>query len=182
MIRTKAEMYRRLAAGEFGNTIPQWLDVGAWQRDPAAAAFAVWGVRSQVPGGPCRLHCPTAEVRATAARFGCAVNISPMIDAAGATVTLMADVYDSPTGLIVYGVEYPLPGANWRQVMPRDGRQYDGLAARGVLARHLNPASLADLWALFERWPGHVVELSACARPFGTVPGRNAVIWEVRAY
>jgi hypothetical protein len=182
-IRHKAQMYRLLASGAFGNTIPQFFDVHLWAVSPEALAFDLWGVRTMTPGGPCRLNCPYAEVAETAYRFireGHRVNISPMVDAV-ARVTLWADVYDSESGLIVYGIENPPRGGSWRALMPSQGREWRGIEARRVLARHLNPSSLADLWAVFDRWPGHVVELSALAGTFGTVPGRNAVVWEVRA-
>ncbi len=183
-IANKARMYRLLAAGAFGNTTPQYFSVAEWESSPDADRYPYWGVRTLVPGGPCRLYCPRDEVRETATRpeFAAAgVNISVMIDAV-LTVTLYADVYDSPEGLLVYCVEHPGKGASWRKVMPARGRELRGLAARQVLRKHLNPSSLADLDALFERWPGHVVELSACDRCFGTVPGRNAVVWECRSY
>ena len=99
-----------------------------------------------------------------------------------ATVTLWADIWDSPTGLVVYGIEYPdTSRLTWRTGMPTLGRHWDGIAARH-LARHLNPNSLEDLAAVFVQWPGHVCELSALDRCLGTVPHRNAVVWEVRLY
>jgi len=51
-----------------------------------------------------------------------------------------------------------------------------------VLRKHLNPNSLDDLSTVLDRWPGHVVELSAVEGCFGTVPGRNGIVWEVRNY
>jgi hypothetical protein len=180
----KSRMYSLLSAGAFGNTIRQWFDVGEWERSDDAARIPVWGVRTLTPGGPCRLYCPRDEVRATAERpeyAAAGVNVSMMIDAVCA-VTLWADVYDSDAGVVVYGIEHPGKGASWRKDMPSKGRQFTPLQSRLLLGRHLNPSSLADLGAVLERWPGHVVELSACDRCFGTVPGRNAVVWEVRKY
>lgn len=184
MIRTKRRMYELLAAGAFGNTLPQFFDVAAWEASPEYARYAVWGVRTLVPGGPCRLNCPRGEVRATAERpefTAAGVNISLMLDRVSA-VTLWADVYDSEAGLIVYGIENPPRGGSWRKEMPSKGREYRGVAARLLLRRHLNPNSLADLDALRDRYPGHVYELSACEACVGTVLGRNAVLWEVRLY
>jgi hypothetical protein len=183
-IAYKGRMYDLLSAGRLGNTVPMWFSVEAWEADPLAAQYSVWGVRTLTPGGPCRLYCPRGEVAATArspeyAKHG--VNISVMLDAV-ATVTLYADVYDSEKGIIVYCVEHPGKGASWRKVMPEKGRQLEGVAARMILEKHLNASSLADLYALFDRWPGHVVELSAVSRCLGTIPGRNAVVWEVRNY
>lgn len=183
-VTDKRQMYDLLAAGRFGNTIPQYFDVGEWERSTDAGRWTAWGVRTLRPGGPCRLHCPSAEVRETCQRpeyAAAGINISMMIDAAMA-VTLWADVYDSPAGLVVYGIEHPPKGGSWRALMPTDGRHFEGTAARMLLRRHLNPNSLADLESLFDRWPGHVVELSAADRCFGTVPHRNAVVWEVRLY
>jgi hypothetical protein len=183
-IATKGRMYDHLARGGFGNTIPQYFSLPRWEASEDAARYAIWGVRTQTPGGPCRLYCPREEVRATVEEYqakGHACNISVMIDAI-VNVTLYADIFDTETGLIVYAVEYPGRGASWRKLMPSVGKQYEGLSARLLLRRHLNESSMADLEALLERYPGHVVELSACDRCFGTVPGRNAVIWEVRKY
>lgn len=183
-ITTKRQMYPLLASGALGNTIPQFFSLEDWERDEEAQRYPVWGVRTLIPGGPCRLYCPREEVRETVLRpeFQAAgVNISLMVDAV-ADVTLYADVYDAPQGLLVYCVESPGKGASWRRLMPERGRQLEGLAARVMLRKHLNPSSLADLEAVLERWPGHVVELSAIDRCLGTVPGRNAIVWEVRRY
>lgn len=183
-ITSKSRMYPLLASGAFGNTIPQYFTVAAWRASGDSERHPTWGVRTLTPGGPCRLYCPAAEVEATVADYeagGHPVNISLMIDSV-VGVTLYADVYDSDRGLAVYCVEHPGKGASWREAMPRRGVQLYGLAARRVLQRHLNPSSLADLEAVLEQWPGHVVELSACDRCIGTIPGRNSVIWEVRLY
>ena len=183
-IRDKATMYRLLAAGRLGNTIPQFFDVGEWERSADCRRWPTWGVRTLRPGGPCRLNCPREEVRATCdlPEYAAAgVNISMMIDAA-MTVTLWADVYDSPAGLLVYGVEYPPKGGSWRAMMPTRGRHYEGVAAKMLLQRHLNANGLDDVEAVFDRWPGHVLELSAAERCFGVLPGRNYCTWEVRAY
>lgn len=183
-ITRKRQMYEALGAGRFGNTTRSYRTVEEWLCSADYQRYEWWGIRSLVPGGPCRLNCPRSEVAATAARpeFQAAgVDISLMIDRL-AVVTLSAEVYDSPTGLLVYGIEYPPRGGSWRADMPSRGREYRGLAARLLLRQHLWPSSLEDLWAVFERWPGHVYECSAFDRAVGTVPGRNAICWEVRRY
>lgn len=68
-ITRKAQMYDALARGEFGNTIPQYFSVEAWEADPAAQRIAVWGVRSMVPSGPCRMYVPREELLAVAAKL-----------------------------------------------------------------------------------------------------------------
>ena len=184
----KQGMYRALAAGEFGNTIRQWFDLDVWQSSPEADRVEWWGVRTLTPGGPCRLNCPNWDVPRTALEFrdaGHRFNISMMVDRV-ATVTAWLDVLDSADGLVVEGIEYPDTGGGWtwRNSMPDPTRRrrWAGVAARMTLARHLNGNSLDDLRAVLDRNPGCVVELSALDRCLGTVPHRNAVVWEVRGY
>lgn len=181
-IRSKRESYRLLTAGLLGNTIPVHFDADKWERDHSRE-MPTWGVRCMTPGGPCRLHVPTPLVRPVfdAVRAaGHVPNISAMVSNV-APASLACDVWDAPGGLIVFGVEYPAREFDWREVMRRPV-QWTGLAARMLLAKHLNPASLADLHAVLDLYPGHVVELSALPVCYGTVPGRNAVTWEVRDY
>lgn len=187
-VTDKASMYRRLAAGEFGNTIPQYFSVGSWLAAVDDWRCQYWGVRTMTPGGPCRLNCTVEETLDAADEFeraGHRVNISMMVDAV-AGVTAWLEAWDSPTGLVVEGIEYPdtAGGWTWRNSMPDPARRrsWSGTLARMVLRRHLSPDSFDDLWMLLYRFPNHVVELSALDRCLGTVPGRNAVLWEVRAY
>lgn len=185
-ITDKAEMYRLLAAGAFGNTIPQYFSVAEWRASGDDSRFQVWGVRTLTPGGPCRLNCPAGEVEATVAAFAPhRPNISLMVDRVAA-VTLWADIWDSLSGLIVEGIEHPdtAAGWTWRNAMPDPARRrrWEGTAARMILRRHLDPNDLDDLAAVFDRWPGHVLELSAVDRFLGRVPHRRGIVWEVRAY
>lgn len=187
-VTTKKQMYRLLDSGEFGNTIPQWLDPTEWANSDDAKRFRTWGVRTMTPGGPCRLNCPASEVVATATAFqksGHRPQISMMVDAVS-NVTAWLEVWESDTGLVVEGIEYPNTsnGWTWRNSMPDPSKRcrWEGIEARSVLRRHLNPNDLDDLSATLTRFPGHVVELSALDRCLGIVPHRNAVVWEVRNY
>jgi hypothetical protein len=179
-ITSKSQMYAALLAGKFGNTIPCWFSVEDWE---GVADFTKqWGVRTMTVGGPCRLFCPADEVRSTFESYlsmGHTPQISCMIDNYGDCV-LMADVWDSPTGLIVHGIDMPEKDANWRRDMPGKARMYEGVAARRLLRRRLNENSYDDLMELLELYPDHDVELSAMSICFGTLPHRNTIIWECR--
>ena len=186
-VSNKADMYRRLAAGEFGNTIPQHFSVEAWAATPESKS-GLWGIRSsRVSMHPAaRLNCPAEEVAEYAAtHFSDGVNISMMVDAT-ARVTAFLEVFRSADGLVVEGVEYPKfwDGWNWRNSMhdPSRRRSWIRLGALALLDHHLNANSREDLELLLDRYPDHVVELSALGRAVGTIPYRNAVVWEVRAY
>lgn len=179
-VASKAESYRLLAVGAFGNVIPQYFDLDEWEASEDCARYDLWGVRTLTPGGPCRLLCPRAEVRATAEAFAPhAVNVSVMVGPVFG-VSLMADVHVGEQGLVVYGVERPPDDHDWRRDMPSKGRQFGRLESALALRRHLTPSSHSDLMALLDAYPDHVVELSALRRCYGSLPGRNAVIWEVR--
>lgn len=183
-VTDKREMYRRLARGEFGNTNPQWFDLAEWERDPDARRFSHWGVRhtSQAAFPHAALNVPAERVgELVAGPFGGRdYNISPMIWCVG-RVQWEGDVYDHPErGLICCGSVCPKPGS-WRTHM-KAPKLWEGSGARALLKTVLNPNSLDDLLALVESFPNHVVELSALDVCFGTVPHRNAVVWEVRKY
>jgi hypothetical protein len=183
-ITDKKRMYDLLAAGLLGNTTPQFFSVAEWKASGDDTRYDWWGVRTLTPGGPCRLNCPTAEVEETAERFarnGHMPNISLMLDRV-CRVTLWCDVWDSPTGLVVYGIENPPEGGSWRALMPTQGRHWFNLEARMLLKRHLNANSYSDAFELLEMYPDHVLELSSCDRCVGVFPHRNAVHWEVRRY
>lgn len=187
-VTTKSDMYKRLAAGEFGNAIPQYFSVEEWRASGDDRRFALWGVRSARTSmhPACRLNCPAAEVAAhVATHFADGPNISMMVDAV-AGIGAWLEVWDAPGGLVVEGIERPdvAGGWTWRNSMkePSRRRRWEGVAARLVLARHLNENSRDDLAALLDRYPDHVVEVSALDRCIGNVPHRNGVVWEVRAY
>lgn len=184
-VNSKQDMYKRLAAGEFGNTIEQWFDLSRWSA-LAPANIGWWGIRSQVPGGPCFLNVRREDVPDAVRRVeseGYAYNISMMIDKV-VTVRLWAEVMRTAGGLYLYGVADPGekfgPTASWRREMPTAGREWFGSVAGEVLRTLLNSNSYEDLMILLDNYPDHVVEFSACEQCIGVVAGRNAVVWEVR--
>lgn len=187
-ITTKKTMYEMLSWGAFGNTIPQYFSVKSWIESGDSARFKLWGVRSAtVPAHPkCLLNCPTYCVAEYAdEHFGQSPNISMMVDAV-AEVTAWLEIFDSTSGLIVEGIEHPdtAGGWDWRNSMNDLSRRkrWEMSEARAVLARHLNANSRNDVEELLGQFPEHVIELSALNRCLGSVPHRNAVIWEVRMY
>lgn len=187
-VKTKRDMYKRLIAGEFGNTIVQFTDMFQWMRSDEFRRYDYWGVRSMVPGGPCYLNVHYIDVPDKVGKLrdlGIGYNISIMIDKV-TTVTLWAEILWDASGCVLRGVEYPtakLPaGTDWRQGMPSYASEWHGTAAVARLRRHLNPNSYDDLMILADNYPEHVIEMSACEDCIGTVKGRNGVVWEVRDY
>lgn len=184
VIATKKRMYELLAAGQLGNTTRQFFDINDWTCSPDASKYEWWGVRTLTPGGPCTLNCHRDDVVTTAHTFerkGHAVNISVMLDRI-CRVTLWCDIWESPTGLVVYGIERPPVGGSWRALMPSQGRHWFGLSAKMLLKKHLNENSYDDAMGLLEKYDGHVLELSATDTLIGILPGRSGIHWELRLY
>lgn len=178
-ITDKRTMYRMLSDGRFGNTVPSFPNLAAWTARESRWSAPAWGVRSLVSGDPrMRLNVPTESVAdyCQSAFGGDPYTISPMVDP---WLTWRAEIFDAPGGLccrhVVGHRETP-----WRRAFAEYGATADRSEARMLLRAHLNPNSFDDLLAVFDRHPGHVVELTALDRCFGTASHRNGVIWEVR--
>lgn len=139
------------------------------------------GVRSLVAGDArARLDVPTADVPAAVAALGGRANVSPMVDP---WAVLRGEVWESdaePAGLTLHATTADAALVKWRPALATHARQYTGSAAVAVLRAYLSPDSYADLRELLDLYPGHVVEFTACSREVGKIPGRNAVVWEVR--
>ncbi len=179
-VSTKREAYRLAAAGLCGNTVERFFSLPDWI--PHMDDFPTWGVQTtKVPGGPCRLNCPTAEVAATFAEYR---EFDPVISAmiSAAVPTLWAgDVWDGPTGVECHGLLHPPLGFNWRALMLKPTSWF-GLAAKTLLRTVLNGNGQDDLADLMEKYPGHVYEISVFDRCVGKLPHRNYVCWEIRTY
>lgn len=187
-VLSKTDMYSRIVSGEFGNTLPRWFDWRAWVADPRGwldTAHPLWGVQStRFAADPrARLNVPRSEVYDYLASSGLLCDgycISPMVTQYG-RARWEGDVYDHPTeGLICSGNAAPEPGS-WRTHM-KSPRLWQRSAAYALLREVLTPSSFDDLMILRDLYPEHVYEFTALDVQFGTVPGRNAVVWEVRRY
>jgi hypothetical protein len=176
-VTSKDVMYRKLVAGEFGNTAPVYFSVDDWKQSPNNGV-PLWGIRSHISGDRrAKLDVPTAEVEDYCRLFGSdKFNITPMVDQ---WLVWRGEVLDTTTGLECFGA-FGLSHLKWRPVMLRHATTTTGVAARHLLRSVLNENSYDDLMTLFEQYPGHAVEFTALSRCFGIVPHRNSVVWEVR--
>ncbi len=179
-VLNKADMYRRIATGEFGNVLPKWYDFDAWCVEANPRAGQLWGVQhTKIAGFPgTRLNVDSMNVLAVVdgGDFrGENYCISTMIHQHG-NVLWEGDV----TREYISGNFAPA-GGSWRRHMLKP-RLISGSAARLVLRSLLNENSFDDLETLLDNYPDHVVELTALDCCYGTVPHRNGIVWEVRRY
>jgi len=172
-------MYRLLAAGAFGNTNRFWLSLADWLPHRATGP-GLFGVRSVVASNDPRARLDVAAdavvdyVQATF-RPG-EYQISPMVDH---WRTAAFTVVEVDGRFVVEGRLQPAASEKWRGMFLAPDR-WDGTAGRMVLKAALNENSYDDLLAVLDRYPGHVVELTALDREYGTIAGRNTIVWEVR--
>ena len=75
-----------------------------------------------------------------------------------------------------------MSGAHMRDALRSSAEDAHGLRADLLLAQAMTPASREDWLALLAQYPGHVLEVSVYDRCLGDLPGRNALVWEVRKY
>lgn len=191
-VRNKQDMYALLAVGAFGNTIPQYFSVWDWlssiEMGVHPKRLKQWGVRSLTASDPrAKLNVPQEEVKWYVEKHfpNGGYNISPMVWQVG-TSLFEGDVYDCPArGLIVSGTiattDKPIVPGSWRTHM-KTPRLWEGMAAREFLRQYLNGNSYDDLMILVEKYPEHVYEMTVLDVCYGTVPWRNAILWEVRKY
>jgi hypothetical protein len=151
-----------------------------WVNSPEHDRFALWGLRHvTIPGFPgTKLNVPTDQVlpHIRDAFNGRGYGISPM---SPGTVLWEGDVMRGP-GLVCCGHVDPGNGT-WRTHM-RHPEEWRGARAIRLLRLVLNDNSYDDVMELLDEYPDHVVEVSALDRCYGTVAGRNGVIWEVWKY
>lgn len=77
-----------------------------------------------------------------------------------------------------------VPGLRMRPAMLNEhGVQHaTGLRALAIMRHYMDPATLDDFDAIWERWPHAVLEFSTYRITLGDRPGRNTIVWEGREY
>jgi len=186
-VATKSESTRLMQAGLLGNALPSW-DVPTFRAEvvPHVLQDMTFGLRASrrsLGGSGAYVHWLTpVEVERTVARFEADGTPSDSLCvqkcAPDHRLTLNAEYSEDPIPYLYYSrLRLPM-----REALRQGGQEARGLAARMILKQVLTESSLADLDALVEQYPGHVIEFSAFEGSLGPIPGRNAVVWEARQY
>jgi len=196
-------MYELLKAGAFGNTIPIYspFEALALYTDPPPAGVmesseGVWTVRTRSKPGtqlpdysvPVRGFLKLAMlIHSWRTEYKVDVNdimISP--NPPDDKIAIQGELMRTPLGLhFKYNCT---PNKSLRRAMDEFTEDGDragyatGLTAKMLLQQNLTPSSYADLEAVLDQYPDHVVELTAWAVEVGNIPGRNTCVWEVRLY
>ncbi|MBI4876585.1 MAG: hypothetical protein HY822_18260 [Acidobacteria bacterium] len=179
---TKLEFYAAYYRLALGNKVRTW-EYDAFRRE---RFDGLMGVRCKIPGSPWMRY----DLRRTAAlryvdrlvqRHGARHDWFQFSECApDERVTLQGEVRRSARHLDLYATLHS--GQRMRQALAGPSVfSVHGLAAAALLRTYMEPPALDSLWALWERYPGAVVEFSCYAVAVGVL-GWNTLIWEVRDY
>lgn len=168
-------------AGLFGNH-PR-----AWDRledvPPSYQGTLTLRYKGKAGGGFCTYKVPQPKVPAEVRRWVRRGAEPELIyygeDPPDWKLKLQGELMESAGG---WDLLYSTVRAPMRVALAESSRTLSGLAAREALRGLMSPSSFADLEALFERYPGCVVELGVYECEVGCLPGRNTIVWEVRHY
>lgn len=177
-VTTKKDFVRRYVNGEFGNTGPQWPTLEAYLQ---SGYKGLVHIRSRIAGAPTYYNVPSNQVHRTWHKV--AHNSGLFYLAAMAPHEhnlLQGEVQHRADGLyLYYSTAQELPMRDALKQQPQHAR---GIIALSLLRWALCANSYEWLQVLFERYPNHVIELSAFSCDWGTIPNHNTAFWEVRMY
>lgn len=181
-VTSKRDFVRRYEAGEFGNRAPTWNTLEEYLASGYNGGRV--HIRNRVAGAPTWYDIePDAVVDKTAEIIRNEWATSDQLYFSGMApthlTTFQGEVQRSTNHLDLYWSTVKQP---MRQSLLEGGRQSYNLSASLLLKRFFDPSSYDWLQYLLDGYPDHVIEFSCYGVYWGTVPRRNTVIWEVRAY
>lgn len=178
-ITSKAQMYRMLARGDFGNAMPTFLDLD----DALSSGVTPLGVRSLCVGDPTRLYwVPREELVGKMKEAGIYGRPNLMFYSTDygmeSSRRIQGELTREAGGLYFYYSHMHQP---MRVALEQDGHHARGLAVNLLLRQHVDPGGIDWLHELLDRYPGCVIEFTSYWHPVGTF-NETTLIWEVRHY
>lgn len=183
IISNKTEMYKHLSAGRFGNRFRIWNSdqelIKAYEDgfDWLVGVRCV-GDRNGLPyyhhkglhealkiGHDLRneYRCPVKYYEASPDQF----------------ISIQGEFVEADQGEMI---EWSTAKTHMRAAFAKERNMIYGPGARLILKRVLSEGSYEDFLAVGHLYPNAVIEFTAYEVFVGDIPGRNAVIWEVRDY
>lgn len=163
-VKTKKDFYRRWLLGEFGNRLRSW-------EDASLITCPYVNVRQITSCKDIQYNVPKGEVP-----------VGPQYrynePAPDNDLLIQGEVYLGHRGI---ELTFSQEKCKMRTAM-QNPIFVHGIKAQYVLMLYCCPSSYSDLQALFELYPGHVIEFGVYNHNLGDVPNRNTIIWEVRSY
>lgn len=167
--------------GDFGNRPRAWNTLAELQ---ASEYRGTLSIRSKLRqgGGRTRYNVPYEKVDEALADFkrtGTEITDLYFGESADDRYLLcQGEIWRDRTG---WHLAYNTEQIKMIEAMQRT-RTVVGARAFITLQHYLNEASLHDLLQLFEQYPQAIVEFGAYSMCWGSLTGRNTIVWEVREY
>ena len=188
-ILTKRENYALWQSGAFGNKLRAWRTVEEWRESGFQGKVVLRTLRAAGGGPSCYNLLPDNVDSVVSAwshdgipREHIMVNEAAPDDAAILQGEYRNDFYRTPDGYDWGLFHFSRVAAHMHIALACEREDRRGLMASLLIREAMTPASYDDWLMLIERYPGHVLEVSIYDRCLGDVPGRNALVWEVRRY
>lgn len=185
MIENKDRMYELYERHAFGNKLRTWPSLEALLASGYAGEVSI-RYRGAAGGSKYTAYnVPASDVARTVNAFcqeGALTSLFAFNESApDEKLIFQGEVMRSPQHL---SMRLSRERTKMRNAMANTSaiEHLDMLKAATELRSQLYPSSYSDLCGLFEKFPTSVVELSVYDTAVGDLPGRNAVIWEVRDY
>ena len=188
-ILTKQQNYVAWQSGGLGNKLRAWPSIEEWRASSFGGVVVLRSCRA-AGGGPTAYNLQPSEVEARAQawidngfpRDSIMVNEAAPDAAAILQGEYRNDVYGFPPDEAFDYFRYTRVAAHMHTALSAKTEVAQGLLARLLIWQAVTPASYEDWQELISRYQHHVFEVSIYDRCLGDVPGRNALVWEVRRY
>lgn len=189
-VLSKKQNYRLWRSGAFGNKLRAWCPVEEWRASGFEGRVVLRTLLGNGGKGLCQYQLLPDEVEPVVASWlgkGVPIGAIMVNESApdGAMVLqgeYLNDVYVLD-GEVRWGYFlHSFVKAQMRDALNEKSEVAQGLVADLLLRRAMTPSSYDDWRLLLDRYPGHVFEVSVYGHCLGDVPGRNALVWEVRRY
>ncbi len=189
-VSSKSQNHRLWQSGAFGNKLRAWRTLSEWRQSGHAGMVALRTLLPWGGGGPCIYDLEPDSVESRYRSLLAEVEAEHVVicEAAPAEVAILQGeflnrVYDRGDGTFGWDYFYcSRARMQMRDSLRAEPRVVEGLASRLLIQDAMTPGSWQDFQVLLDRYPDHVLEVSIYDRCLGDVPGRNALVWEVRRY
>jgi hypothetical protein len=179
-VTNKQQNYRLWQSGAFGNKLKAWRSYSEWARSCVLVVL-----RTLIPGGPCIYNLHTAFVLSKINEWiasGIPEDAIMINEAApDHDVVLQGEYFNGVLDRPDY-FYYSFAKAHMRDALKSEAHHSWGLEVDMLLRRYMTPSSYEDWRVLLDQYPNHVLEVSIYNHCLGDIPGRNALVWEVRIY
>jgi len=192
-VRTKVRNYDLWQSGAFGNRLRSWRTLDEWRASGYGGPVALRELSASA--GTVRYDLDPYEVVPALEewlRRGGSSDAIMINEMAPRCEILQGEYYNgvlaagSPdprgTEAVVTPFFYSRLMVPMRRALRQAPERASGLWADLLLRGAMTTASHDDWRGLLDRYPDHVLEVSVFDRCLGDLPGRNALVWEVRRY